>query len=66
MRFELVMRLVVVALDNRFLDGVAHPFNLTVGPRMAYLLESMCDVVCLADAVKWNGPEASIPSRLAN
>lgn len=55
--------------DDCLLDGMVHLFNLAVGLRMAYLRESMFDVVCFADTLKGNrpiDPEASIPSRLAN
>jgi hypothetical protein len=31
-RPELVMRVVVVALDRGVLDGAVHPLNLPVGP----------------------------------
>ncbi len=35
-RPELVMRVVVVALDRRVLDGAVHPLNLPVGPWMVH------------------------------
>lgn len=45
---ELVMIVVVVALDGRFLDGAVHPFDLPVGPRMTRLSEPMIDIVLRA------------------
>jgi hypothetical protein len=29
---QLIMIVVVISLDRRFLDGAVHPFDLTVGP----------------------------------
>ena len=45
---ELVVRIVVVAFDDRFFDGSVHPFDLPVAPRMARLGEPVIDVVLRA------------------
>ena len=34
MAFELAVRVIVIALDSRFLDGAVHSLDLTVGPGM--------------------------------
>jgi hypothetical protein len=44
----LVMRIVVVPLEGRFLDGSVHPFDLPVGPGPARLGESVVGVVLRA------------------
>ena len=49
---ELVVGVVVVALDRGVLDGAVHPLDLTVGPRMVHLGQPMLDVVLAADAVE--------------
>lgn len=45
---ELLVGLVMVALDCRVLDGAVRPLDLTVGPRMAGLGQAMLDVVLVA------------------
>src|SRR5262252_5052378 len=49
---ELVVSLVVVAVDSRFLDGPVHPLDLTVGPRMVGLGQAVLDTVGSADLVE--------------
>ena len=46
------MALVVEAFDGRFLDGAVHPFDLSVGPWMVRLRQTVLDVVCFADHVE--------------
>ena len=38
------MRLVMVALDGRLLDGAVHPFDLAVRPRVTRLGEAVLDI----------------------
>ncbi len=52
MLLELVVRLIVVALNGRILDGAIHPFDLAVSPRMIDFGQPMFDAVFLADAVE--------------
>ena len=42
---ELVMVVVVVSLDGRFLDGPVHPLDLPVGPWMFWLGQAMLDAM---------------------
>ena len=49
---ELLMAVVVEALDGRFLDGAVHPLDLTVGPGMIHLGQLVLDVVLIADPVE--------------
>lgn len=43
--FELVVTIVVIALDGGVLDRAVHPFDLPVGPRMVDPGKAMLDVV---------------------
>ena len=52
MRSELVVAVVVVALDRRVLDCAVHPLDLTVGPGMVHLGEPMLDAMLVADAIE--------------
>jgi hypothetical protein len=49
---ELIVGLVVVALNGRFLEGPVHPFDLAIGPGMVRLREAMFDAVLVADAIE--------------
>ena len=49
---ELVMRVVVVALDRGILDRPVHPLNLPVSPRVVHLGEPVLDVVLLAHTIE--------------
>ena len=49
---QLVMAVVVVSLDRRFLDGPVHALDLTIGPRVVWPGQSMLDPNCLADHVE--------------
>jgi predicted RNA methylase len=51
-RPELFVGLVVIALDRGVLDGAVHPLDLTVGPGMVGLGQTMLDAVLVADAVE--------------
>src|ERR1700690_2118795 len=42
---ELLVALVVEAVDRCFLDGPVHPFDLTVCPRVLGLGQTMVDIV---------------------
>lgn len=52
MAAELVVAVVVVALDGRVLDRAVHPFDLTVGPRMVRLGQPMLDAMALAGPIE--------------
>lgn len=41
---ELIVALIVKALDGRILDGAVHAFDLAIGPRMFRLGGSMFDI----------------------
>ena len=45
---QLVMRIIVIALDGRLLDRPVHPFDLAVRPRMPWLGEVVFDVAVSA------------------
>ena len=49
---ELLVALVVVAFDGCFLEGAVHPLDLTIGPRMVRLRQSMFDAMLVADVIK--------------
>jgi len=51
-RPELVVALVVEALDGSLLDGAVHPLDLTVRPRVVRFGEPVLDAVRLADHVE--------------
>ena len=54
MGFEFVVGKVVIAIDRRFFDGSVHAFNLTIGPRVADLGQSVLDTLGLAHTVERN------------
>ena len=47
--FELIVSIVMVALNGRFLDRAVHALDLTVCPRMLDLGQAMFDAVLAAD-----------------
>jgi hypothetical protein len=49
---ELVVAVVIIALDRRLLDGAVHPFDLPVGPRVFHLGQAVLDPVLVADPVE--------------
>lgn len=56
MQPELDVAIIVVALDGRVLDGAVHPLDLTIGPRVVRLGQTVPDPVCLTDHVKTHLP----------
>ena len=52
MAAQLVVIVVVEALDGRFLDRAVHPLDLSVGPGMLDLGEPVLDAMFVADAVE--------------
>ncbi len=50
--FKLVMRVVVVTLDHRFLDGAAHALDLDLGPRMFGLGKTRLNAMVVAAQVE--------------
>jgi hypothetical protein len=59
MGVALVARVVVIALNGRFLGGSVHSFDLAVGPGMVWLREPVFDSVGAAHAVEGMAAEAS-------
>lgn len=49
---ELIVAVVVVALDDGFLDGAVHALHLTLGPRMLHLGQPVLDTVFVADTIE--------------
>jgi len=49
---QLIVAVVVVALDRRLLEGPVHALDLAIGPRVVWLGEPMLDVVRLADLIE--------------
>ena len=49
---KLVVTVVVVAFDRRVLDRAVHPLDLSVGPRVAHLGQTMCDPMLVTHAVE--------------
>ena len=52
MGIELLVAVVVIALDGGFLDGPVHAFDLTVGPWVLDLGEAVLDTALLASHIK--------------
>lgn len=50
--FELIVSIVVIALDGRFLDRAVHSFDLAIGPGMLDLSQPMLDPVLPAAHVE--------------
>jgi len=50
----------VKTFDRRLLDGLVHPLDLTVGPRIVRFGEPVLDVIGLADHVEAPGRVAVI------
>lgn len=49
---ELIVAVVVVALDRRVLDRAVHPLDLAIGPGMVHLGQPVLDVVLGTDAAE--------------
>ena len=56
MGFQLIVGLIVVALDRRLLDGSVHALDLAIGPRVADLGESVLNALSPANTVKGDFP----------
>ncbi|MGY3695902.1 hypothetical protein ACVIGA_005982 [Bradyrhizobium sp. USDA 3240] len=52
MSFELIVSIIVVALDGRFLDRAVHALDLAIGPGMLDLGQPMFDPVFLASHIE--------------
>jgi hypothetical protein len=50
--FELIVSIVMVALDGRFLDRAVHALDLAIGPGMLDLGQPMFDAILLAAHIK--------------
>ncbi len=64
MRAQLIVTVVMETLDGGLLDGAVHPLDLTIGPGMIGLRQSVLDSVRLADHVEAHLPgidRVSIP-----
>ena len=53
---QLVVAIMVEALDGCVLDGAVHPFDLAIRPWVVRLGQSVLDLVCLADHVEAHLP----------
>ena len=62
MSSQLIVTVVVVALDGSLLDSPFHPLHLTIGPRMFGLGQSMLDTALTADLVEAMNPKAGRPA----
>jgi len=51
-RFELFVRVIEEAFDGGFLDGPVHPFDLSVGPGMVGLGQTVTDAMTKTDAIE--------------
>jgi hypothetical protein len=51
-RFELFVGVIEEALDGGFLDGPVHPFDLSVGPGMVGLGQTVSDAMTKTDAIE--------------
>ena len=51
-RFELFVRVIEEAFDGGFLDGPVHPFDLSVGPGMVGLGQTVVDPITKTDAIE--------------
>jgi len=49
---ELVVRLIVIAVDGRLLDGAVHPLDLAIRPRVVGFCQTVLDGVGSADPVE--------------
>ena len=49
---ELIVRFVVISLDGRILDCPVHPLDLSIGPRMIGLGQSMFDPLFTTDSIE--------------
>jgi hypothetical protein len=50
--FELIVSIVIVALDGRFLDRAVHALNLAIGPGMFDLRQPLCSRCVIKRALR--------------
>ncbi len=50
--FELIVSIVMVAFDGRFLDRAVHALDLAIGPGMLDLGQPMFDPILLAESIE--------------
>src|SRR5204863_5384351 len=61
MRSELLVSVVVIAIDRRFLEGTVHALDLTIRPRVVGFGQAVFDTVGSADLVEAVDPVTSRP-----
>src|SRR5438874_11760103 len=61
MRSELLVTVIVIAIDRRFLEGTVHALDLTIGPRVVGFGQAVFDTVGSADLVEAVDPVTSRP-----
>src|SRR2546423_12077111 len=59
---ELVVAVIVVAVDGRLFDRAVHPFDLPIGPWVMGLGQAMLDALGSADLIKSVDPVSSGPA----
>src|ERR1700680_1928797 len=59
---ELVVRLIVIAVDGRLLDGAIHSLDLAIRPRMVGFCQAVLDAIGSADLVEAMDTIASSPA----
>ncbi len=52
MTAQLLVIIIVIALDRRFLDRALHPFDLAVRPGMIRLGQAMFNAICRTDQIE--------------
>src|SRR5205809_7247720 len=62
MRSKLLVIVVVIAIDRRFLEGTVHPLDLPIGPWMIGFGQAMLDAVGSADLIEAVDPVSSGPA----
>ena len=60
-RSELLVTVVVIAIDRRFLEGTVHALDLTIRPRVVGFGQAVFDTVGSADLVEAVDPVTSRP-----
>src|SRR5438067_8866288 len=58
---ELVVAVIVIAIDHRFLEGTVHALDLTIRPRAVWFGQAVFDTVGSADLVEAMDPVTSRP-----
>ena len=62
MRSELLVIVVVIAIDRRFLEGTVHPLDLTIRPRVIGFGQAVFDTACSADLIEAVDPVTRRPA----